>query len=54
MNVTPTQILMALSPVGETLYHVVLEEPAEIIEIDECSFPEATSIEITLAGVTRG
>jgi phage-related baseplate assembly protein len=52
-NVTPTQILMALSPVGERLYHVNLREPKEIIEIGECSFPEAMQINITLAGVSR-
>jgi phage-related baseplate assembly protein len=54
MDVTPTQIMMALSPVGERLYNVHLIEPAGIVEVGDYSFPAATEIEVTLKGVTRG
>jgi len=49
-DVTPTQILMALSPMGERLYHVNLLEPSGILEIGVNEWPCADEIEITLAG----
>jgi phage-related baseplate assembly protein len=53
-DVTPTQLLMALSPVGECLYHVNLIKPNNILVVGDNCFPEATEIDITLAGVTDG
>jgi phage-related baseplate assembly protein len=53
-DVTPTQVLLALSPVGEGLYHVNLLEPSEILDIGPNEWAQATQIEITLAGVANG
>ena len=53
-DVTPTQVLLALSPIGEGLYHVNLLEPSEILDIGPNEWAEATAIEITLAGVANG
>ena len=53
-DVTPTQVLMALSPVSEGLYYVNLLEPSEILTIAPDEWAEATAIEITLAGVANG
>jgi phage-related baseplate assembly protein len=54
LNITPTQIILALSPEKEKLYHVNLIEPSKILEIPDNAFAEAIEIKITLAGVARG
>ena len=53
-DVTPTQVLMALSPVSEGLYYVNLLEPSEILTIGPDEWAEATEINISLAGVANG
>jgi phage-related baseplate assembly protein len=53
-DVTPTQILMALWPEKDGLYHVELTEPSEILEIGPNEWAHAAEIEITLAGVANG
>jgi len=53
-DVTPTQVLMALSPQGAGLYHVNLIEPSSILEVGPNEWAEATAITITLAGVANG
>jgi len=53
-DVTPTQVLMALSPVSDGLYHVNLLEPSTILDIGPNEWAEATEITITLAGVSNG
>jgi len=48
MDITPTQILMAMSPIGGTLYHVNLIEPSGILEIGEKQWACAVGIDIEL------
>jgi phage-related baseplate assembly protein len=53
-DITPTQILLALSPMTAGLYHVNLLEPCEIITVGDNEWPRVTQIDITLTGVARG
>ena len=53
-DVTPTQVLMALSQQSEALYHVELHEPSGIVPIGPAQWPNCTEIEINLAGVSNG
>jgi len=49
MDITSTQILMAMSPNGEALYHVNLLEPSGILEVGEKQWACAAEIDIELA-----
>jgi len=50
-DVTPTQVLLALAPVGEGLYQVNLVKPEGIVRVDAHEWANATSITVTFAGL---